>query len=292
MVHHNLSLDSREYKIILNPNIFKNHEKSRNKLIDIMNKHANAQQGILEVDEKLDIRKTWYLDTKKYDLYDKNLFLLRIREEYDRDARNVKGYDITFKNRHPDRLIAASYDVSNIKEISSLRLEKKPEIKFEEDIVTPFASKYSSSVKLDLQTLPILTEYQHLQSIFPNLRLDIPLERQLTIVKGFVANEISYTLGRLKFDDETEARVQYSLWYESRKKKTPVIAEFDIDIKVDNTEKSNKDLLEGFPISLLNSIYNIYQGLQKEDIARFKEKGSTHSKSPKTKTQYAYEYKK
>jgi hypothetical protein len=41
------------------------------------------------------------------------MFLPRIREQQDEEDNKVKGYDVTFKNRHPDRLLAASYDVSN-----------------------------------------------------------------------------------------------------------------------------------------------------------------------------------
>lgn len=246
----------------------------------------------MEIDDKSNIRKTWYLDTKKDELYKKNLFLLRIREEYDRDAENVKGYHVTFKNRHPDRLIAASYDVSSHKEISNLDLKKKPEIKFEEDIVTPFVSKFSSSVKMEFQSLPILTTYQHIEWILPNLHLNIPSERNLSIVNGFVAYEISYTLGRLRFNNGDEARVQYSLWFESKRKKTPIIAEFDIDIEANEKEKSGKNLIEGFSVPLLNSIYSIYQSLQKEGIVYYTDKVNKRSKSPKTKTQYAYEFKK
>jgi hypothetical protein len=40
-------LDSREYKIILNPKSFKNPEKGRNKLIEVINKNVNALEGIL-----------------------------------------------------------------------------------------------------------------------------------------------------------------------------------------------------------------------------------------------------
>ena len=58
-------------------------------------------------------------------------------------------------------------------------------------------------------------------------------------------------------------------------------------------EGPNRTLLEGFPISLLNQVYNFYQELQKVGIDQSKEKGSKkQSNSPKTKTQYAYDYKK
>jgi len=235
------------------------------------------------------------LDTKKKDLYDENMFLLRIREEFDKENNHVNGYDITFKNRHPDRLLAVSYDVSNPSVNSNPDFKKKE--KFEEDIITPFISKFSNSVKLDCKKLPPLDKYQDLELLFPNLKLDIPLEKKLFIVNGFVADEFSYTLGNLKFSDEIEVRLQYSLWYESKKRKSPVIAEFDIDINADESGKSNKTVLEGFSISLLNQVYEFYHALQKEDIAQSKEKEKgkrkkTQSNSTKTKTQYAYDYKK
>ena len=93
-------------------------------------------------------------------------------------------------------------------------------------------------MKLDYERLPILNTYHDLEFIFPNLNLNISPEEKLKIVNGFVAHEIAYTLGKLKFGDESEARLQYSLWYESKKKKSPVIAEFDIDVNADVSGRS------------------------------------------------------
>ncbi len=53
------------------------------------------------------------------------MFLPRIREQQDEEDNKVKGYDVTFKNRHPDRLLADSYDVSNSAEKTKTRLQKK-----------------------------------------------------------------------------------------------------------------------------------------------------------------------
>jgi len=287
-----LSLDSREYKIILKPSIFKNNEKGRDKLVRIINNLAKGQHLVFESklqDEK--IRNTWYLDTKKKDLYYKNMFLPRIREELDKEDDKVKGYDVTFKNRHPDRLLARSYDVSNSNEKQNQDFSKK-EIKFEEDILTPFTSKFSTSVKLEYESLPMLKKYQDLKLIFPNLNLNIFPEEKMRIVNGFVAYETSYTLGKLKFSDKSEARLQYSLWYKSEKSKSPVIAEFDIDLYANEAGKSNKTLLEGFSIAHLNQVYEFYQAFQQEDIVQSEDDEKTKSKSPKTKTQYAYKYKK
>jgi len=47
-----------------------------------------------------------------------------------------------------------------------------------------------------------------LKLIFPNLNLNIFPEEKMRIVNGFVAYETSYTLGKLKFSDKSEARLQ------------------------------------------------------------------------------------
>ncbi len=42
-------LDSREYRVILNPIIFKNFEKGRNKLVEIINKHVDLEVYIINL---------------------------------------------------------------------------------------------------------------------------------------------------------------------------------------------------------------------------------------------------
>lgn len=65
-----------------------------------------------------------------------------------------------------------------------------------------------------------------------------------------------------------------------------------MDINANKSEKPDRSLIEGFPASLLTQIYKFYQKLQNKKIALDKDKANTSIKSPKTKTQYAYEYKK
>lgn len=102
--------------------------------------------------------------------------VIRVRGEHDTNTNRIKSYDVVIKNRYPNRLITASYDISKIMENSHLSMKKKPEIKFEEDILTPFVSKFPNSVKIDFQSLPNLAKYQHLESVLPNLHLNIPSE--------------------------------------------------------------------------------------------------------------------
>jgi hypothetical protein len=68
------------------------------------------------------------MDTSRYDLNAKK-FLFRIREE-----KETNEYNVTLKCRHHDRYVSALYDLSSpIKNMKT---------KFEEDIISPFVSKF------------------------------------------------------------------------------------------------------------------------------------------------------
>jgi hypothetical protein len=63
-------------------------------------------------------------------------FLLRIRQE-----EETVEYNMTLKCRHADRYLAASYDLSSA--------NKNAQMKFDEDIRTPFISNSSLSVSFE-----------------------------------------------------------------------------------------------------------------------------------------------
>jgi hypothetical protein len=88
--------------------------------------------------------------------YIKEDVFLRIREEQN-------SYDITLKCRHPDRYISASYDLTHPADHSGLRFKG---FKFEEDITTPFHSKFSSQAKFEDHKKPELKIFQDILSIY------------------------------------------------------------------------------------------------------------------------------
>ncbi len=158
-------LNSREYKLILKADKFIHKEKGRKKIIDILKDHFEKQEGKFMVnDKKAEKKKVWYLDTKKHELNEKYNFLLRIREEYDESGR-IQEYDITFKNRNSDKSEAASYDLSGFQAGSNFKFKEN---KFEEDIITPFESKFSISTKFTSKKYPLLDTYKDIVDIFPN----------------------------------------------------------------------------------------------------------------------------
>ncbi|MDF0682521.1 MAG: hypothetical protein P0116_16305 [Candidatus Nitrosocosmicus sp.] len=265
----NKQLNSREYKIILKASNFTNEEKGRKKIIKALNDHFGKQNGKFTVDDKkTEKQKVWYLDTETHVLHEKYNFLLRIREEYD-ESDNIKGYDITFKNRNSDKTKAESYDLSGFQSLK---------IKFEEDIVTPFESKFSVSTKIKSKEYPNLNVYKNITEIFPNLNLNISENARLIRVNGVKVDEISYDLGRVEFHDAMDGHMQLGIWYDSNK--SPIIAEFDIDVEA--KDLTDSDNVEEFPQSKISQINDFYMAFQTEE-------GIVDLDTSKTKTQYVYD---
>ena len=139
--HSNRPLTSREFKTILDRNRFMDKKKGIQEFSAIIKGLVEKQNGRFMDDIKEKERATWYLDTGAYELYCNNNFLLRIRKE-----KNSEEYDFTLKCRHPDRYVSASYDSAS----SAERID----IKFEEDIVIPFISKFSLSASIKGKQIP------------------------------------------------------------------------------------------------------------------------------------------
>ena len=124
------------------------------------------------------------------------VFLLRVREE------KKDEYNITLKNRHPDRDSAAYGDFSKPLQQGDMILNK---FKFEEDIMPKFTSKYSSSADFKTGQMPMLNTFNDVLLLSPLLNnLNIPPAEILIKVNNFEVKEISYDLGTIKFDESKD----------------------------------------------------------------------------------------
>ena len=85
---------------MLNPSKFQDLEKGLNETTDTIHRLVKQYGAIFKEGKKDKKRKVWYPDTRTHDLRNGS-FLLRIREEKKED------FNITVKNRHSDRYIAA-----------------------------------------------------------------------------------------------------------------------------------------------------------------------------------------
>jgi hypothetical protein len=255
---------------MLNTTEFINRQEGIKKVLGIIHSQIKNQDGEFEKDIEEKKRKTWYLDTSKYEL-NASRFLFRIREEKEADE-----YNVTLKCRHPDRYAAALHDLSSpIKHIK---------MKFEEDIITPFISKFSPSAEFQDVQKPNIDTIKELESTFPGLKtLDISSDERLEKVNNFEAIEVSCKVGKIIFDDKNDVKAYLNFWYISNEKKTPIIVEFTFNYSAKEPNESNGTLLEEFSHSLIREGDALYLSLQKDklidlDIA-------------KTKTEYAYQYK-
>jgi hypothetical protein len=288
-------LNSKELKIILKSDKFTDVATYKENIINLIKSQIQKQGGTFDdTSQEEDHRKVWYLDTKNFKLNNNN-FLLRIREKLkNNEEEKVKGYDVVLKNRDDDRHNALKYDLSKPKKNPDFNYKGEPEFKFEEDILTPFHSKYSASTKLKFEPeqKPKLETWQDILNIFSNLDLGISSTESLLRVNGFMAKELSYELGNIVFKDGNKAKTEFSLWYEpteedkdwSFENKKPVIVEFDVSIEAKESSSSGNGTLSGeFPSSFLEETKTFYMELQKEDIVDLCAK--------KTKTEFVYEYK-
>ena len=268
MPHSNRPLTSREFKIILDRNRFMDKKKGIQELSAIIKGLIEKQNGRFMDDIKEKERTTWYLDTNAYELYCNNNFLLRIRKE-----KNSEEYDVTLKCRHSDRYVSASYDLaSSIEGI---------DIKFEEDIVIPFISKFSLSASLKGKQIPRFNTMQDVVSVFPGLDLGIETGKMLSKVNNFEVVEISSKIGKIAFsDDATEIEPELNLWYSSIKEDRPLIVEFTFKCKAAKQDKAEKMLLEEYPHSLVLEADSFYHSLQKDKIV--------DKQATKTKTDLVY----
>lgn len=281
MIHLNRPVTTREYKLMINTKDFKEREKGLQNFSDIIEKQIellNARDGTREAHFEKEIkgqkRRTWYLDTESFEL-NTHKFLLRIRYESKDDE-----YIIDLKCRNPDRYIAASYDLSSI-------VKDNIKIKFEEDIVPPFTSKFSLSASFKMKEEPKLGSFRELKSIFPGLnQLDIDEGEHLKKVNNFEAREISCKIGKIKFREGKTDDVSLNFWYSSNegKKEIPVIVEFafDYDANERNTANGMSSFLEEFPNPMVTGTNAFYLTLQNEKFV--------DHKIAKTKTEYAYQY--
>jgi hypothetical protein len=274
VTQYNRPINSREFKLMLDTTAFINRNEGIKKLSDILQFQLKNQNGEFEendIEEKN--RLTRYLDTSRYDL-NAEKFLFRVREE-----KETNEYNVTLKCRHPDRYVSALYDLS-----SSM---KNMKTKFEEDIITPFVSKFSLSAEFQDKREPKFDTIEEFRTLFPKLNgLDkVPSTESLKKVNNFEAVEISCKFGKIVFENKKDVNAYLNLWYISNEKKVPVIVEFTYNYSAkDPDSDSNGILLEEFPRSLVKEGDKLYLALQEHRIVDLD--------VAKTKTEYAYQYKK
>jgi hypothetical protein len=249
MAQVNLPITSREYKLMLNVERFQDRQKGAAAFQKIIDFVVETQLQGSVVDRKTDeeIRLVSYLDTPEMALHYHDL-IVRVRVE-----DNQTKHKVTLKYRASDRYVSAAQDVSS---------SQDGKLKFEEDIIPPFVSKFSKSMAVKFRNAPTFASLKALQDTFPGLQaLDIPETSKIETVNQFQAQEIFIPLCQIKFGVEPLVNAALSFWYFSEvKSEAPVVAEFSFDYEIDVASPQS---LEQFPAEVVEKTNHLFGILQK-----------------------------
>src|SRR5215470_15684201 len=180
----NLPVTSREYKLMLNSDRFRDRDKGSEQFLNLIDFLIRQQGGtIIERQNTEERRRTSYLDTPQFALRQSG-FALRLREE-------AKGFQINLKYRSADRYISAAQDVSST---------EPGKIKFEEDILPPFVSKFSHSISVGTDTKPDFETIKDVAALFPGIaQLGIDENTPVKTANDFNAIEVVRKLCKFQF---------------------------------------------------------------------------------------------
>lgn len=210
---------------MLNSHRFKDKDQGAQEFLELI-AFLIAKEGgtVIERQNKEERRQTLYLDTPQFALR-QNGFSLRSREEAD-------GFQINLKYRDADRYVSASKD---------LLASSEGKIKFEEDILPPFTSKFSHSNSIESAEKPRLNMMKEVTSLFPGLKeLDIDENTPITTANNFKALEVTRKLCKFQFEKTEILKASLSFWYLLNDTHWPLVAEFSFDY--DATKKDEGEL--------------------------------------------------
>jgi hypothetical protein len=228
----NHPVTSREYKLMLNTDRFVDRAKGSEEFLDLITFLIEKEGGsVVKKQDDEERRQTSYLDTPQFALR-QNGFSLRLREEADHSQINLKYRD-------SDRYISAAQDLSSSEE---------GKLKFEEDILPPFISKFSHSKSIETDVLPHLETLKDITSWFPVLtRLNIDENTAIRTANNFKALEVTRKLCQFQFAQTETLKASLSFWYLVNDAAFPLVGEFsfDYDTSTKGVENYSLSVVEG-----------------------------------------------
>lgn len=246
----NHPVTSREYKLMLNTDRFKNREQGSQQFLRLIDFLIKKEGGaIIEKQNKEEKRTTSYLDTATFAMHQRG-FALRLREE----AKAEEGFQINLKNRASDRYLSAAQDLSS---------PQAHNTKFEEDILPPFVSKFSHSTTIKTKTRPDLSNLRQITSLFPGLQLSINGDMAVKTINDFKALEVVCKLCKFQFEQPPIIKASLSFWYLTEETDWPLVGEFSFDYDaLDNETEGNK--LETYAAKVVKGANHFFYALQSQ----------------------------
>ena len=242
----NRLVSSREYKLMLNSDRFRDRDEGAERFLNLIDFLIRKHGGhIVEKQDKVERRHTSYLDTLQFALRQSRLSL-RLREE-------ANDFQINLKYRDSDRYIAAAQDMSS---------SQKGKIKFEEDILPPFVSKFSHSNSVETETRPHIETMKDVVSLFPSMAdLGIDEDTPVKTANDFRALEVVRKLCKFQFGTTEIIKASLSFWYLANDTDWPLVVEFSFDY--DAAENDERDL-EEYSLQVVEGARGLFSAVQNQ----------------------------
>ena len=242
----NQSVTSREYKLMLNSDRFRDRDQGAERFLSLIDFLIRQQGGsIIEKQKKEERRHTSYLDTPQFALRQSG-FSLRLREE-------ANDFQINLKYRGSDRYISAAQDLS---------ASQQGKIKFEEDILPPFVSKFSHSNSVETDLMPHFETIKDVTSLFPGIAgLGIDEDTPVKTARDFRALEVVRKLCKFQFEKTETIKASLSFWYLVDDTDWPLVGEFSFDYDAAENDESD---LEKYSLNVVEGAKDFFSAVQNQ----------------------------
>ncbi|MEA3287758.1 MAG: hypothetical protein U9Q77_10355 [Candidatus Marinimicrobia bacterium] len=225
-------LNSSEYKLLLNPEMFGDYKQGFAQYWDII-KTVAADQGIeiikSEKPLKLGHKEVSFFDTKDLELRQNN-FLLRQKVKYKGEHKNPGvEYGVKYRQTNPEKTMALDLSMAEGYTPKYDRIELESDIVYYSvkngDHETTYA--VSNSIQLENQPEMKLAEFIKIYPVLGNLGIDP--ESKLNLVADMAADEWMVKPGKLDFGGGLHGRMDMTVWILQTEMGEIRIPEFSFD---------------------------------------------------------------
>lgn len=242
LVASEISIKSKEYKLLLKPSFFKSPIRDYHKFWAIVTRIAKDNGlKIQEAEKQYYPRIICFLDTKDHSM-NKSAFILRVRaNSFDTFNNNICSFDdaeLVMKYRSPDLAASIVASVSG-----AIGLDRKVSMEEDKSIkLGKIVSVFSKSGKIyDPNSIP--QTVNELLQYFPGTRkIEANEKTRLQIVNNVIIIEKRIRPGYIYIGDE-KIKTLFSIWYKEDVEE-PFIAEFSFKIETSSKLKVNSKVKE------------------------------------------------
>jgi len=210
----NPKLESREYKLLLEPSLFNGSEPR-----SVVTNYWHQLKALIQSELKRDTKGVLtFSKTRTVKFYDTQGTCQIKAQDYIFRERTENGKrEVVLKYRSPDRYIAGLQNM--------MGSQSQAETKFEEDIGVPFITKYSHSTKQPLGSDTELKTLGDIVRLYPGLKEShFDLDESINLVSGLMITEKLYKGAKVDLGKKN-GKFTLTLWYISPDSTSPVIAE-------------------------------------------------------------------